>query len=331
MRSLGWVDTSPRRCVFGGDAEPIARVGDGAAITMHTDDCFGGKVRTAHDLPSQVVSLDEVNPVTGPFFVEGALPGDTLALHFASIEPASDWGVSATYPHFGALTSTHETATLQPPLDEHVWIYRIDGGQVRWETLDGRWLRLPLDPMFGTVGVAPAGGQALTTLTCGPHGGNLDLPAIRPGVTVYLGVNVAGAMFSIGDGHARQGDGEACGVGVECAMRTRVVVGLIPGTPTPWPRIESPTHLLSVGAARPLEDAYRIAHTDMVGWVAQLTGMGVMDAYQWLSQAGTAQVGNVCDPNYTLAARIDKGLLPDGAASAYQGTHDRLAAIAASR
>src|SRR6185503_13381808 len=116
----------------------------------------------------------------------------------------------------------------------------------------------------GTVGVVPAGGEVRSTLTCDRHGGNLDVPDLRAGTTLYLGVNVPGAMLSLGDGHARQGDGEISGVAVETAMRTTITVDLIPGAFTPWPRIESDTEIMSVGCARPLDDALRISHHDLV-------------------------------------------------------------------
>jgi amidase len=106
---------------FGGHP-PVATVRPGDVLRLFTEDCFGGLVRTADDLPSQVCTLPYVNPVSGPFYVDGAEPGDTLALHFVSIMPAREWGVSATFPHFGALTSTEETATLQPALEERVWL-----------------------------------------------------------------------------------------------------------------------------------------------------------------------------------------------------------------
>jgi amidase len=181
--------------------------------------------------------------------------------------------------------------------------------------------------MHGTVGVAPPGGQATATIAPGPHGGNLDTPQIRKGVTLYLPVLVHGALFALGDGHARQGEGEACGVGVECAMTTTIAVDLIKDVTTPWPRIESDTHLMSVGVARPLEDAYRIAHVDMTRWISQLSRLEELDAYQLLSQTGTAPVGNVCDPGYTLVARMDKRFLPDPTA-AYGGIHTRMRRIA---
>ena len=127
--------------------------------------------------------------------------------------------------------------------------------------------------MHGTVGVAPANLEARSSLVPDAHGGNMDTPEMRAGVTCYLGVNVEGALFSIGDGHARQGEGETCGVAVECAMDTVVIVDLIKGTPCPWPRIESDTHLMSTGSARPLEDAFRIAQLDLVQWVATDFGL----------------------------------------------------------
>ena len=314
---------------FGGSS-PVGTLSPGDALRVFTEDCFGGLVRTAKQLPSQVCTLPYVNQVSGPFHVDGAEPGDTLVLHFMSIVPARDWGVSATFPHFGALTSTEETATLQPPLEERVWVYDIDvpAGVVRYRaTRSDHTVDLPLVPMHGTVGVAPAGGQAISTIAPGAHGGNLDTSQVRAGVTLYLPVFVPGALFALGDGHACQGEGEACGVGVECAMTTTLLVNLVIGAATAWPRIETDTHLMSIGVARPLEDAYRIAHTDMTGWISQLTGLDTLDAYQLLSQAGTAPVGNVCDPGYTMLARVDKHLLPNPG-EAYDGIHARLRRLA---
>ena len=122
--------------------------------------------------------------------------------------------------------------------------------------------------MHGTVGVAPANLEVRSALVPDAFGGNMDTPEMRAGVTCYLGVNVEGALFSLGDGHARQGEGETCGVAVECAMNTVLAVDLIKGSPCAWPRLESDTHLMSAGSARPLEDAFRIAALDLVQWLA---------------------------------------------------------------
>lgn len=314
---------------FGGRT-PVAHLRSGDVITVYTEDCFGGAVKTTEDLPSVVCQFPYLNPVTGPFFIDGAEPGDTLAVHFLSITPARDWGVSSTFPHFGALTSTHTTATLQPPLEERVWLYEIDAaaGVVRYRARNSDYtVDLPLEPMHGTVGVAPSGFEARTTITCDTHGGNMDTPEIRAGTTVYLGVNVPGALFALGDGHARQGQGEVSGVAVESAMYTTFAVEVLKGVATPWPRIESDTAIMSVGCARPLEDAYRISQHDLVGWVSELTGLDTLDAYQLVSQAGRAPVGNVCDPNYSMVAAIDKSYL--GGRIPYDGAHARLRRLAA--
>ncbi|GAA1705003.1 acetamidase/formamidase family protein [Nonomuraea bangladeshensis] len=312
---------------FGG-RPPVGKVRPGTILEIFTEDCFGGLVRTVDDLPSRVCEFPYLNPVTGPFHVEGAEPGDTLALHFVRITPARDWAVSTTFPHFGALTGTHTTAMLQPPLEERVWRYDLDldkGVAVYHARSSDFSVELPLDPMHGTVGVAPGANEARMTITPDAHGGNMDTPELRAGVTVYLGVNVEGGLFAIGDGHARQGHGEVCGTAVESAMNTVVAVELIKGVATPWPRLEDDLHLMSTGSARPLEDAYRISQHDLVTWAAELTGLDTLDAYQLVSQAGEAPVGNVCDTNYTMVAKLPKAYL--GGPGVYESAHERLRAL----
>jgi amidase len=314
---------------FGG-RKPVVGIKPGTAVELYTEDCFGGLVRDVGDLPSQVCEFPYLNPVTGPIHVEGAEPGDTLAVHFVRITPARDWAVSSTFPHFGALTGTHTTATLQPPLDEVVWRYDVDvdAGIVRYHARRGDFrVELPLDPMHGTAGVAPAAFESRMTIVPDVHGGNMDTPELRAGVTAYFGVNVPGALFALGDGHCRQGDGEVCGTGVEAAMNTVLILDLIKGVPTPTPRFETDTALMSAGSARPLEDAYRMSQHDLVTWATELTGLDTLDAYQLISQAGEAPVGNVCDPNYTMLAKVAKRYL--GSPDAYGGMHARLRAEAA--
>jgi acetamidase/formamidase len=290
---------------FGG-AAPVMRVQPGAVLELWTEDCFAGRVRSRDDLVSVVCEFPFLNPQTGPFYIEGAEPGDTLAVHFISIEPSRDWAASTTVPLFGALTSTHLTATLQDPLPELVWMWQLD----RAARLCRFTVDLPMIPMHGTVGVAPANLEVRSALVPDAYGGNMDTPEMTSGVTCFLGVNVEGALFSIGDGHARQGEGETCGVAIECAMDTVVAIDLIKGRVTPWPRLESDTHIMSTGSARPLEDAFRIAQTDLIGWLVSDCGLAVMDAYQLVSQAVESPLANVCDINYTSVAKIRKEWLP---------------------
>jgi acetamidase/formamidase len=329
------VEPAPEQLRYSfGAGEPLLTVRPGTVVELSTEDCFGGRVRGVDDLPSQVCQFPYLNPVTGPIAVEGAEPGDTLAVHLVEIAPARDWAVSSTFPHFGALTTTHSTAMLHPALDELVWVYEIDRerGTCRFRPRrGGPEVELPLDPMHGTIGVAPAGGEVFASITPGAHGGNMDTPEMRAGVTAYFGVHVPGGLLSIGDGHCRQGEGEVCGTAVEAAMRTVVVVDVVkgggPATTQAWPRLESDEFLMSTGSVRPLEDAYRISQHDLVTWTAELGGWDTLDAYQLVSQAGLAPVGNVVDTNYTMVAKLPKAYL--GGAVAADGVHDRLRATAA--
>ena len=282
---------------FGG-APPAMKVAPGTALRLWSDDAFGGVLRTVDDLSSAKVDLRFVNPQTGPFYVDGAEPGDTL---------------------------------LQEPLPDTTWIYELDRarGTVAFAARhsDHR-IELPLAPMLGTVGVAPAGGEVRSSLVPDRFGGNMDTPQMRAGSTVFLGVNVEGAMFSIGDGHYRQGEGEACGTAVEGAMTTTLIVDLIKGGAPGWPRIEDDTHWMTVGSSRPMEDSWRIGNAELVHWVAELYGLHQMDAYQLCSQIAEVPVANVVDANYSVVVKAAKSLLP--AADAFGGMHADLRARAAS-
>jgi acetamidase/formamidase len=309
---------------FGGTA-PIRRIAPGTALRLWSDDAFCGVLRTVGDLSSEKVDLHYVNPQTGPFYVEGAEPGDTLALHLVSLEPARNWGASAAIPFFGGLTSTDRVATLQDPLPDTTWIYDLDRvrGTVAFEARHGEHrIELPLEPMLGTVGVAPPGGEVRSSLVPERFGGNMDTPQMKAGATCFLGVNVEGALFSIGDGHYRQGEGEACGTAVEGAMTTTLLVELVKGGAPAWPRIEDDTYWMTVGSSRPLEDAWRIGQTQLVQWFGELYGLHPMDAYQLLSQLVQVPIANVVDANYSVVVKARKALLP--AAEAYGGLHREL-------
>ena len=315
---------------FGGVA-PLMRIRPGSALRLWSDDAFCGALRAVTDLSSEKVDLRFVNPQTGPFYVEGAEPGDTLALHFVSMEPARDWGASAAIPFFGGLTSTDRVATLQDPLPDTTWIYELDRAR-NTVTFAARHsdlrIDLPVEPMLGTVGVAPAGGEVRSSLVPDRFGGNMDTPQMRAGATCFLGVNVEGALFSVGDGHYRQGEGEACGTAVEGAMTTTLIVELIKGGAPLWPRIEDDTHWMTVGSSRPLEDSWRIGQTELVHWFRELYGLHVMDAYQLLSQITETPIANVVDANYSAVVKARKSLLPS--ATAFGGLHDDLRARAVS-
>ncbi len=331
MDVIEYVPTRDQYAYTFGGAAPVMRVTPGAVLRLWSDDAFGGTLRTVDDLSSAKVDLRYVNPQTGPFYVEGAEPGDTLALHLVSLEAARDWGASAAIPFFGGMTSTDRVVTLQEPLPDTTWIYELDRDR-RTVAFAARHsdhrIELPFEPMLGTVGVAPAGGEVRSSLVPERFGGNMDTPEMRAGSTVFLGVNVEGALFSIGDGHYRQGEGEACGTAVEGAMTTTLIVELIKGGAPGWPRIEDDSHLMAIGSSRPMEDSWRIGNAELVGWVGQLCGLHPMDAYQLCSQITLAPIANVVDANYSVVVKAAKGLLP--AADAFGGMHAELRARARS-
>lgn len=309
---------------FGGVA-PIRTVAPGTLMRLWTEDAFSGRLQSPSDRPSERLDMREVNPQTGPFYVEGAEPGDTLALHIVDLEPARDWAASATIPFFGGLTSTDRTVTLQEALPELTWIYQLDRERrtVRFEALRGELtLDLPVAPMLGTVGVAPGGREVRTSLVPDMFGGNMDTPEMRAGATCYLGVNVEGALFSIGDGHYRQGEGESCGTAVEGAMNVTLIVELIKGNAPVWPRIEHDDHYIIVASSRPLEDAWRASQAEMIAWLGELYGLDRLDAYQLLTQISESPLANVVDANYSAVTKVAKRLLPAG--DAYGGMHRHL-------
>ncbi len=313
---------------FGGVA-PLRTVAPGTALRLWSDDAFCGRLRSTSDLASASLDMPFVNPQTGPFAVEGAEPGDTLVLHLVDLQPARTWGASSLIPFFGGLTSTDRTATLQPALEERTWIYEIDSdaATVAFVSSDGAVsVPLPVEPMLGTVGVAPAAGEVRSSLVPDVFGGNMDTPEMRAGTTCFLRVNVPGASFSVGDGHYRQGEGESCGTAVEGAMTTTLIVDLIKGGGPAWPRLESDTHLAVVGSARPLEDAWRAGQVDMVRWLGELTGLDALDAYQLLSQISEVPLANVVDANFSCVTKAPKALLPP--VTAYGGVHAHLRRLA---
>ena len=157
----------------------------------------------------------------------------------------------------------------------------------------------------------------------------MDTPEITAGATCFLRVNVEGALFSLGDGHYRQGEGESCGTAVEGAMNVTAIVDLVKGGAGPaWPRIESDTHLMCIGSGRPLEEAWRAGQVEMIDWLGELYGLDRLDAYQLLSQISEVPIANVVDTNYSAVTKVDKRLLPE--ASAYGGMHDQMRSAARS-
>lgn len=166
----------------------------------------------------------------------------------------------------------------------------------------------PYRPFIGTISTSPAI-DSIGALTPGNHGGNMDLPDICPGATIYLPVRVDGALLYLGDCHAIQGDGEVCGVAVEHPTYTTITVDVRKAWALAWPRLENDRFIMSIGSARPMEDAARIAFADLVKWMVSDYGFDKWDAYLVLTQIAHVRLGNMVDPNYTIGAGIAKAYL----------------------
>lgn len=293
--------------VYGPYASPVLTVKPGALVTVETLDAFGNVIESESDSPTAKLNFPYLNPQNGPIFVEGAEKGDALAVHIRSILPRGPQpvGTTALIREFGGLVGTAATAMLNPPLPERVkkMVVTPEGGVV-WNDK----ITLPYEPFIGTIGTSPQI-EAITSLQPDSHGGNMDLPDMAPGAVVCLPVNTTGGYLYLGDCHGRQGDGELCGVAVEIPATVEIQIDLIKGWALPWPRLETAEFIMSIGSARPMEDAARIAYRDLIRWMAADYAFDEMDAYMLLTQAGKVRLGNMVDPKYTLGASILKKYL----------------------
>jgi acetamidase/formamidase len=304
---LSEADQGRYHYVYGPYASPALTVKPGAVIAVETHDAFEGKITSEQDKPSEKLNFPFLNPQNGPIFVEGAELGDCLAVYIKSIVPRGPQpaGTTALIPEFGGLVGTGTTAMLNKPLPERVkkMVVTPEGGVV-WNDK----ITLPYQPFIGTIGTSPQI-EAISSLQPDSHGGNMDLPDVAPGAVVYLPVNTTGAYLYLGDCHGTQGDGELCGVAVEIPSVTTIQVDLIKRWPIAWPRLENQNVLMTIGSARPMEDAARIAYRELIRWMVADYGFEELDAYMLLTQAGRVRLGNMVDPKYSLGASILKTYL----------------------
>jgi acetamidase/formamidase len=306
----------PTKYYFTYDAkhEPVLKLKPGDILKTSTLDAFGNSISSSDQKASEIVHLPKVNHQTGPFFVEGAEPGDTLVIHLLKVQPNRDYAVSTHLPHFGVLTGETYTAMLTDPLPEKTYIWKLDFdrnvGTLDFPDSKIEKVEIPLQPFLGTVGVAPNFGEAVISLTPAEHGGNMDCVETKEGTTLYFPVFVEGALFMLGDGHAAQGDGEICGTGLECPMDVTVKVDVIKGKTINWPRFEDDDYIMVASSTRPVIDAFRSAHVELINWLVNDYGYDRWDALQLVSQVGKARIGNVVDPKYTVVAKFPKKYLP---------------------
>ncbi len=290
-------------CTFRPLNKPVATVRPGEIVAVDTWDAIGGVVKRGQTRKDVIARGTKIfkNPVTGPIFIEDAEPGDTLVVEILDIS-LPELGETSVMPGAGGLEGWLE---LCPPLTKFSTITK---GKVIYNTAKRGKIEIPVKPFIGTIGVSPEF-EAVATITPGKHGGNMDVPDVCVGNKLYLPVTVKGALFGLGDVHAVQGDGEICGTAVEIPSTVTMKFGLLKKKKLDWPRIESPEELMTIGSARPLEDAVRLAFLEMVKLLEEDYGFERYDAYMFLSLTAKVRVAQIVDPLFTAVVKLSKQLL----------------------
>jgi amidase len=284
--------------------EPVLRIQPGTVLVSNT--MHGGYYTPeGGPFPGEV----------GPIWIEGATTNDILVVHIRQVRPNYPYAAANVNPNFGGLQTDRRLRLLNDPIPARRYLWRLDlermTGTVDLPESRVRQMTVPLRPMLGRVAVAPRGQEAFSGLWPGDFGGNMDAQEVREGTTVYLPIFHDGAYFYFGDGHARQGQGEVAGTGLETSMDVVLEFDLIRGRTIRWPRFEDDDYIMVAGSARPLIDAFRIAHVELIEWLVEEYGFGKWDAYMLLGQVGESTVAQIVDPVHTVVAKFPKRFLPD--------------------
>jgi amidase len=280
---------------------PVLHIADGDVVITETLDAHGFDKAMAK-------RGGDTNPMTGPFFVEGAEAGDVLGVEILRIGMNRSTG----WTRSGLAWNVVDPAMVRdmPQRDKIIWDISANGVTLQEPTQGLKNWSVPLDPMIGCFGVAPAGGEAISTATSGPHGGNMDYNLFRMGTTAMFPVFVPGALFFLGDVHAAQGDGEIAGTGIETSAEVEFRVRIIKSKVIAWPRGETADCIFTVGNARPLEQALQHATSEMLRWLESDYGLSRVSASHVLGMAVRYDVANVFNPAFSVACRIEKKWLP---------------------
>jgi acetamidase/formamidase len=282
---------------------PVARVAPGESLEFDVADASGGQLRETSKL-DDVSRMDfgKINPVNGPVYIDGAEPGDILKVTLLEFAP-SGWGWTANIPGFGLLAEDFKEAAL------HIWRY---DAKTLAPALFGRWGKVPLKPFTGTIGLAPAEVGLHSIVPPRRVGGNMDVRDIATGTELFLPVEVAGALFSVGDTHAAQGDGEVCGTAIESPMRVALQFDLVKQSPLSFPRFRTPgpvtRHLdekgyeVTTGIGPDLMQAAGASVRSMIDLLMQQHGMPAVEAYMLCSVCGDLRISEIVDlPNWTVS------------------------------
>ena len=281
---------------FGPALKEIIRVPQGEEVVMETHDCFEGQIQTTNDLVDSL-DWDHVNPATGPVYIEGAKPGDVLRVDLLDVS-VGEQSSMVTLPGEGALGDVIT--------DMETSILKVEKGQVVFKDK----VRVPMRPMVGVIGVAPAD-KAVPNGTPGAHGGNMDCTLVTTGNSIYFTVGVEGAMFGAGDMHAAMGDGEIviCGAETPGVLRFRAEVVDMKGLPTPF--IETPDLVAVVHSAPTIDEASSQATHRMAKFLTDFVKIPLNDAGMLMSLVGELKFCQIVDPEKTVRFEFPKAVLKE--------------------
>jgi amidase len=307
--ATGWAETyqfEPKEFynTFSGAHTPALRIKPGDHVVTYTIDASG--------VDSKGVQRGRgPNPETGPFFIEGAEPGDTLVVHILRLETNRATGYSASLlapytadPGFLRAEAQREPKRANWRIDRQKGTAYLDPGEFQ-----GPRIELPLRPMLGCIGTAPPNKAAIPTGYPDNFGGNMDYNGMGAGVTVMLPVFEPGALLFLGDGHARQGDGEVVGSAIETSLDVEFSVDLMKGKKINWPRLESQDFIMVLGSSRALNEALQHATTELMRWLMESYGFDERGASLLMGQGMEFEISNVVDPEFTIVAKMRKSFL----------------------
>lgn len=296
---------------FAATLPPVLRVASGDTVTVDTLSGSKEEARQAVNvLPEHAAVLEACKPLmgphilTGPIWVEGAEPGDTLEVQIESIDLRQDWAYNAVRPLRGGLAEDFRTLQiLNIPIDIEKREAYLPWG-----------LTLPLKPFFGIMAVAPRPEYGMvSSIEPREYGGNMDNKELTAGSSLMLPVQVPGALFSVGDGHAVQGDGEVSLTALETALTGKFRLILHKATGLRFPRAVTPTHYIAMGMDPDLDDAAKQALREMITWLGELKGWSALDAYVTCSLACDLHVTQIVDGNKGVHAMFPRALLDKAA------------------
>lgn len=275
--------------------DAIDTIKDGERINVHTNDCFFQQVESVSDLVSNI-DFGQVNPATGPYYVENAKVGDILKVEILDIR-VNDKGSIVVLPGGGALGDK-----VKQPLTRIVDV--VDG------KVDFLGLKKEIDPMIGVIGVSPGKNQeGVVTGTPFNHGGNMDTTDVRKGATLYFPVREDGAMLALGDCHAIMADGELCISGLEVQADVDLKVSVIKDKTINWPILENDKSVMVIASAETLDDAVKAAGYEITDYIQQGHDMMWEEAYMFNSLFVDYKISQVVNPMKTVRAVVDKDLL----------------------